>query len=227
VLQNVECTFEQISQNIPNHESELSMRELQDFHELNWIKRTKYFNDERAFSKLADRYMNIIKFVANKFFVHGGENEDLVQEGLFGLFKAVKVYEPDKGSLFKSIAFLCIRRSILQIVRTENSKKALVHHSSISLNKQVFEENDGSLLDVIPSYQKTPADILIEEESVKELRERIEETLSLLEIEVFKLLIDEKLSYSQIAEDLNVPIKSVDNAIQRIKRKSMKVCYQI
>lgn len=169
---------------------------------------------------LISKYKGFVKIRAKSYYLMGADNDDIVQEGLIGLFKAIKDYDKDKLTSFKVFAELCITRQIITAIKTATRQKHIPLNSYISLNKPIYEENSSStLLDIISGIKVTnPEHIIIISEEIESMEKKTEEILSELELEVLMLYI-EGMSYQEIAEKLDRHVKSIDNALQRAKRK--------
>lgn len=146
--------------------------------------------------------------------------EDIVQEGMIGLFKAIRDYKEDKLSSFKAFAELCITRQIITAIKTATRQKHIPLNSYVSLDKPIYdEESDRTLLDVISEAKVTdPEETIISQEEYTDIESKISELLSDLERKVLSLYLDGR-SYQEISEQLNRHVKSIDNALQRVKRK--------
>ena len=170
------------------------------------------------------KYMNYVKAKAKSYFLIGADKEDIFQEGMIGLYKAIRDFKNDKLSSFRAFAELCITRQIITAIKTATRQKHIPLNCYISLNKPVFEdESERTLIDVISSLHiSDPEELIISKEERKKIEKRMLETLSELEIEVLKCYLDGK-TYQEIACDLDRHAKSIDNALQRIKRKLEKL----
>ena len=162
----------------------------------------------------------------SKYYINGAEKEDIVQEGLIGLFKAVKSFDSKKDNSFKSFANMCIERQVITAIKGSNRQKHIPLNSYISLNNPTFENEEGEmenpLIDVLEVHTvEDPLDTITKNEYLEHIEKTIEESLSSFEKQVLNKYIEGK-SYVQIAESLNSPVKSVDNAIQRIRKKTAK-----
>ncbi len=166
--------------------------------------------DEVAFSVIADRYRSTVKYRAASYFLPGGDNDDVLQEGMIGLFQAVRDYECGRGAEFASFAQLCIDRHLGMAVRKALSKKNSPLNSSVPIE----DETDNKRMNVAQS----PESILIDRESAENTVTNLKSTLSKFEKKVFELMLSEH-TYTEIAAILNISEKASDNAIQRIKRK--------
>jgi RNA polymerase sporulation-specific sigma factor len=177
--------------------------------------------DERALNDLLTKYRGYARAKARSYFLVGADHEDIVQEGMIGLYKAVRDFNPALASTFRAFAELCITRQIITAIKTATRQKHGPLNSYVSLARPVAgdEEGDRTLSDVLPtSAVCDPADLVISAERIRALQEHFDEVLSDLEAEVLRLYVDGK-SYVEIAEVLDRHVKSIDNALQRIKRK--------
>lgn len=183
-------------------------------------------NDE-ALEYLLCKYKNFVKSKAKSYFLIGADKEDIYQEGMIGLFKAIRDFKGDKLASFKVFAELCITRQIITAVKTATRQKHIPLNTYISLNKPIYdEESDRTLLDILSSIKVSdPEELIIDREEMKNIESRIEEVLSNLEMEVLNSYLDGK-SYQEIASDLDRQAKSIDNALQRVKRKLEKCLEQ-
>ena len=169
--------------------------------------------DEAVLDYLLDKYKNLVRSRARALFLAGGETDDLIQEGMIGLFKAVRDYETDKGTPFHAFASLCVERQLLSAVQNSNRKKHSPLNSSVSLDAD--PENE---IWTIMRAEDNPEEILIDRENEEVLKGKIREFLSPLENRVLALYL-EGYSYADIGEKLNKSSKSVDNALSRIRVK--------
>lgn len=181
-------------------------------------------SDGQALEYLLGKYKNFVRSKARSYFLIGAGHEDIVQEGMIGLFKAVRDFKADKLSSFRAFAELCVTRQIITAIKTATRQKHIPLNSYISLNKPIFdEESDRTLLDVITEGRITnPEELLIGQEEFINMEGQIGEMLSDLEWEVLTAYLDGR-SYQEIAEDLGRHVKSIDNALQRVKRKMEKL----
>ena len=172
---------------------------------------------------LLDKYKNFVRAKARSYFLIGADHEDIVQEGMIGLYKGIRDYRPEKLSSFRAFAELCITRQIITAIKTATRQKHIPLNSYISLNKPLYdEESDRTLMDVIMEGKvSNPEEIIINREDLTNINEKIKEVLSGLEQEVLSAYLDGK-SYQEIAESLGRHVKSIDNALQRVKRKLEK-----
>lgn len=179
--------------------------------------------DDAAQEFLLNKYKNFVRSKARSYFLIGADHEDIVQEGMIGLFKAIRDFRPDKLSSFRAFAELCVTRQIITAIKTATRQKHIPLNSYVSLNKPIYdEESDRTLLDVIS--EEVPSDpeaMLIDREDLSFIEGRIGEMLSDLEKQVLVLYMEGK-SYVEISQAMGRHVKSVDNALQRIKRKLQK-----
>lgn len=166
--------------------------------------------DEAAYSEIFERYKNMVRKTAGKFYIAGGDREDLIQEGMIGLFQAVRDFDPEREAAFASFARLCVERQILSAIRKASSRK------NAPLNDSVPIPEGGE--PALGNAMADPEEILISEETARSLETELEESLSPFEKKVFRILLLGK-GYVEIAKELAVAPKSVDNALQRIKKK--------
>ena len=182
--------------------------------------------DKLAFDYLINRYKELVNIKVSKYFIIGAERDDIVQEGLIGLFKAIKSYKPEMKSSFKSFANMCIERQLITAIKSSNRQKHLPLNSYLSLNISAYNEeesdSDTALIDVFDSaLVEDPLDTITKKEYYKKVEDTIDKSLSDFEKKVLSKYINGK-SYAEIAEDLQTPVKSIDNAIQRIRKKAVK-----
>lgn len=179
--------------------------------------------DSVAEEYLLSKYKNFVRSKARSYFLIGADHEDIVQEGMIGLYKAIRDYRSDKLSSFRAFAELCITRQIITAIKTATRQKHIPLNSYVSLNKPLYdEESDRTLMDVIVEGKlSNPEDLIISQEDLDTIHAKINEVLSGLEQEVLNLYLDGK-SYQEIAVYLNRHVKSIDNALQRVKRKLEK-----
>lgn len=179
--------------------------------------------DNEALECLLDKYKELVNIKVSKYFIIGAEREDIVQEGMIGLYKAIKNFELDKQNSFKSFASLCIERQLITAIKTSNRQKHIPLNSSLSLNTAVYEnEDDVSLMEFFNSKTtEDPLDTITKKEYYKFVGNKIDESLSDFEKQVLTRFAAGD-SYVKIAEKLDAPVKAVDNAIQRIRKKANK-----
>ena len=179
--------------------------------------------DDAAQEFLLNKYKNFVRSKARSYFLIGADHEDIVQEGMIGLFKAIRDFRPDKLSSFRAFAELCVTRQIITAIKTATRQKHIPLNSYVSLNRPIYdEESDRTLMDVLSEVQMAgPEELLISREDYSSVENRISEVLSDLEMEVLTSYLEGK-SYQEIARDLHRHVKSIDNALQRVKRKLEK-----
>ena len=179
--------------------------------------------DSLAQEYVFNKYKNFVRSKARSYFLIGADLEDIVQEGMIGLYKAIRDYRPDKLSSFRAFAELCITRQIITAIKTATRQKHIPLNSYVSLNKPLYdEESDRTLLDVIiEGRASNPEELIIGQEDLSSIHAKIDEVLSSLEQEVLRSYLDGK-SYQEIADNLGRHVKSIDNALQRVKRKLEK-----
>ncbi|WP_096186199.1 RNA polymerase sporulation sigma factor SigH [Evansella halocellulosilytica] len=176
--------------------------------------------DSTALEYLINKYKNFVRAKARSYFLIGADHEDIVQEGMIGLYKAIRDFKGDKLSSFKAFAELCITRQIITAIKTATRQKHIPLNSYVSLDKPIYdEESDRTLLDVIcGSRVSDPEELLINQEEFDDIELKMGEILSDLERKVLMLYLDGR-SYQEISVDLDRHVKSIDNALQRVKRK--------
>ena len=179
--------------------------------------------DEAALEVVLNKYKNFVRSKARSYFLIGADHEDIVQEGMIGLFKAVRDFREDKQASFRAFAELCVTRQIITAIKTATRQKHIPLNSYVSLNRPIYdEESDRTLMDVLSEVQMAgPEELLISQEDYSSVESRISEVLSDLEMEVLNLYLEGK-SYQEIAAELDRHVKSIDNALQRVKRKLEK-----
>lgn len=180
--------------------------------------------DKFALEFLIEKYKELVNMKVSKFFMIGAEKEDIVQEGLIGLFKAVKNYNPEMQNSFKTFANLCIERQLITAIKSSNRQKHMPLNSYLSLNMSAYDDydDDTSIYDIFDAnIIEDPLDTITKKEYYKSVENIIEKSLSTFEKNVLNELVNGS-SYTAIAQKLDSPVKSVDNAIQRIRKKTMK-----
>ena len=180
--------------------------------------------DQTALNCLIERYNDLVTMKANKFFMVGAEKEDMIQEGMIGLYKAIKSFDTEKQNSFKTFANMCVERQLITAVKNSNRQKHIPLNSSVSLNSAAYEDNeDMDKMDVLDiKMMNDPSDIIADREYFENMESIIKENLSSFELQVLKEYEKGK-SYAAIAEKLNAKVKSVDTAIQRIRKKANKI----
>ncbi len=176
--------------------------------------------DGSALEYLINKYKNFVKAKARSYFLIGADREDIIQEGMIGLYKAIRDFKGHKLSSFRAFAELCITRQIITAIKTATRQKHIPLNSYVSLNKPIYDEDsDRTLLDVLSGTKVTdPEELMINREEYNDIEFKIGEILSELERRVLMLYLEGK-SYQEIAYELRRHVKSIDNALQRVKRK--------
>lgn len=179
--------------------------------------------DVRAQEYIINKYEQFVKSKSRSYFLIGADKEDIYQEGMIGLYKAIRDFNPDKLASFRGFAELCITRQIITAIKTATRQKHIPLNTYVSLNKPMYEEeSDRTLLDVLEGLTiSDPEEVVIGKEEVRHIEKEIGKVLSELELEVLMSYLDGK-SYQEIACDLDRQAKSIDNALQRVKRKLEK-----
>ena len=182
-----------------------------------------------ALDCLINRYKDVVGMKANKFFMVGSEKDDMLQEGYIGLYKAVKSFDKEKQNSFKTFAGLCIERQMITAVKNSNRQKHIPLNSSLSLNSGAYDEDDDTEVMEILDTRKTgedPLDIVTKKEYFTVVENAIDDSLSDFEKKVLQHYKNGE-SYAEIAQKLQSKVKSVDTAIQRIRKKAMKIKQKI
>ncbi len=182
--------------------------------------------NKQALDSIVSKYGEAVNMKANKYYINGAEKDDLIQEGYIGLFKAVKSFKPEEENSFKNFANLCIERQMITAVKGSNRQKHIPLNSYISLSNETYENNDGEkesqLIDLLSSETvEDPLETITKNEYYQNVEESINNSLSKFEKQVLNEYIKGK-SYVEIANDLNSDTKAIDNAIQRIRKKTEK-----
>ncbi len=198
-----------------NEQAEL--RELEDNELVGRVRS----GDERCVEILLDRYRNFARSKARSYFLAGSDKEDVVQEGMIGLFKAIRDFDLAQDTPFRAFAELCISRQILTAIKTANRQKHQPLNSSVSLDAPAYgdEKSESSVGDnLVATTLSDPAELVISAQEIEAIRDSMRDNLTELEGDVLRLYMDGK-SYEEIAGALGNHVKSIDNALQRIKRK--------
>ena len=179
--------------------------------------------DNDALESLINKYKDLVNMKVGKYFIVGAEKEDIYQEGMIGLYKAIKSFDSEKQNSFKTFANLCIERQLITAIKTSNRQKHQPLNSYLSLNIAAYDDdNDTSLIEVFNSNTvEDPLETITKKEYYKAVEDKIEEHLSDFEKQVLHRYARGE-SYVSIAEKLDSPVKSIDNAIQRIRKKAGK-----
>lgn len=176
--------------------------------------------DNEALEYLIQKYKHFVRAKARSYFLIGADREDIVQEGMIGLYKSIRDYRGEKLTSFKAFAELCVTRQIITAIKTATRQKHIPLNSYVSLDKPIYDEDsDRTLLDIICGTKVSdPEELIINQEEYDDIEEKMGEILSDLERRVLRLYLDGR-SYQEIAEELDRHVKSIDNALQRVKRK--------
>ncbi len=184
--------------------------------------------DKHAQDFLLEKYKDLVNMKANKFFIIGAEKEDMVQEGMIGLYKAIKSFDFDKQNSFKTFANLCVERQLITAIKTSNRQKNIPLNSSFSLNTNAYDENqETTVLEILDAkIIEDPLETITKKEYITSVENKIQENLSTFEKQVLDFYIQGD-SYINIANRLDSPVKAIDNAIQRIRKKAIKCISEI
>ena len=201
----------------------MSIHDFENMTDEEIVRVAQQDGDGAALEYLLNKYKNFVRTKARSYFLIGADHEDIVQEGMIGLYKAIRDFREDRLASFRAFAELCITRQIITAIKTATRQKHIPLNSYISLNRPIYEEDsDRTLLDVITEdTPSNPEEMLIDREDLSVIEGRIGSMLSDLEKQVLIRYIEGK-SYVEISEEMNRHVKSVDNALQRIKRKLQK-----
>ena len=180
--------------------------------------------DGDALEYLLNKYKNFVRAKARSYFLIGADREDIVQEGMIGLYKAVRDFRPTRLTSFRAFAELCVTRQIITAIKTATRQKHRPLNSYVSLSKPAYDEDsDRTMMDVISSSKiSNPEEIIIGREDFSSIETKMSKILSPLEMQVLRKYIEGK-SYYEVADELKRSVKSVDNALQRVKNKLEKL----
>ena len=181
--------------------------------------------DEKALTYLLEKYKELVNIKVGRYFLIGAEREDVMQEGMIGLFKAIKSFDQEKQNSFKSFANICIERQLITAIKTSNRQKHMPLNSYLSLNTAAYDNNEEDSVELIDTFNSNtiedPLETVMKKEYYEQMQNNIEKSLSKFEKQVLERFIKGE-SYTVIAKRLDSPVKSVDNAIQRIRKKAIK-----
>ena len=202
-----------------------------DMTDENLINEALNNQNNAALDCLMGRYKDIVNMQASKFFMVGSEKDDIIQEGYIGLYKAVKSFDKEKQNSFKTFASICIERQLITAVKNSNRQKHMPLNSSVSLNAAAFDEDENgetTVIEVLDTKKgaEDPLEIITKREYIDAVEKNINNNLSNFEKDVLKLYKN-GYSYVTIADKLKTKVKSVDTAIQRIKKKAAKIKQQL
>ena len=180
-------------------------------------------DDKYALDFIIEKYKDLVNMKVSKYFIIGAEKEDIIQEGMIGLFKAIQGFDNTKQNSFKTFANMCIERQLITAIKTSNRQKHMPLNGYLSLNTAAYDEDeDTTVLEVFDSHQtEDPLDTITKKEYYKRVEDAIDKNLSDFEKQVLARFIKGE-SYVTIAEKLDTPVKSIDNAIQRIRKKAIR-----
>ena len=181
--------------------------------------------DEKALTYLLEKYKELVNMKVGKYFLIGAEREDIVQEGMIGLYKAIKNFNEEKQNSFKSFENICIERQLITAIKTSNRQKHMPLNSYLSLNNAAYDKNEENSVELIDTFDgknvEDPLETIMKKEYYENVQTEIEKNLSKFEKQVLDRFIKGE-SYNVIAKKLDTQVKSVDNAIQRIRKKAIK-----
>lgn len=187
------------------------------------IYKIKEGNDE-ALSFILEKYKDLVNSKVGKYFIIGAEKEDIIQEGMIGLYKAIKGFDNTKQNTFKTFANICVERQLITAIKSSNRQKHIPLNSYLSLNTSAYD-NDGDSTELIETFEvdtiEDPLDTIMKKEYFNEIQNTIHKSLSKFEENVLERYMQGE-SYEVIAQRLDTPVKSIDNAIQRIRKKAIK-----
>lgn len=182
-------------------------------------------NDEEALAYILEKYKGLVNTKVSKYFIIGAEKDDTIQEGMIGLFKAIKSFDPEKQNSFKSFANICIERQLITAIKTSNRQKHMPLNSYLSLNISAYDNNEDDSVELIDTFNSNtiedPLETIMKQEQYTEVENAVNKSLSKFEKQVLNRFLNGE-SYVKIAEKLDTPVKSIDNAIQRIRKKAIK-----
>ena len=182
--------------------------------------------DKDALSYLLEKYKNLVNIKVSKYFMIGAEKEDILQEGMIGLFKAIQSFNEQKQNSFKSFANICIERQLITAIKSSNRQKHMPLNTYLSLNTAAYDNNEDDSVELIDTFNsktaEDPLETIMKREYYSEVEEAINKNLSKFEKQVLDRYLKGE-SYITIAKRLDSPVKSIDNAIQRIRKKALKM----
>lgn len=179
--------------------------------------------DNQALNYILDKYNSIVNIKASKFFAAGIEKDDIIQEGMIGLYKATKSYNTEKQNSFKNFANLCIERQLITVIKSANRQKNMPLNSAFSLNTPIYENDDADVIEVLDlKTMEDPLETITKKEYFNLVEAMMDDCLSDFEKKVLKYYKLGK-SYVDIANAVDSKVKSVDTAIQRIRKKAFKI----
>ena len=192
------------------------------------LEQVKNGNNE-ALETLINKYKDLVNMKVGKYFIIGAEKEDIYQEGMIGLYKAIKSFDFEKQNSFKTFANLCIERQLITAIKTSNRQKHQPLNSYLSLNTAAYENNDDDSVELLETFNsktiEDPLETIMKQEQYNEVETAVNKNLSKFEQKVLSRFLNGE-SYTVIAKKLNTPVKSIDNAIQRIRKKATKNMFE-
>ncbi|WP_110955666.1 RNA polymerase sporulation sigma factor SigH [Anaerosinus massiliensis] len=203
-----------------NTQSEEVFNDFENMTDEEIVAEAKANDNNIALDYLINKYRNFVRAKARSYFLIGADREDIIQEGMIGLYKAIRDFRNDKLSSFRAFAELCVTRQIITAIKTATRQKHIPLNSYVSLNKPIYDEDsDRTLLDVLSGSKiSDPEELVISREEFIDIEAKMGQILSDLEWKVLMSYLDGK-SYQEIAVELDRHVKSIDNALQRVKRK--------
>ena len=181
--------------------------------------------DEQALSFLLEKYKDLVNSKVGKYFIIGAEKEDIIQEGMIGLYKAIKSFDSCKQNTFKTFANICIERQLITAIKSSNRQKHMPLNSYLSLNTTAYDNDDDDGTELIETFEvdtiEDPLDTIMKKEYFNEIQNTMHKSLSKFDEQVLERYMQGE-SYEIIAKKLDAPVKSIDNAIQRIRKKAIK-----
>lgn len=203
-----------------NTQSEVVFNDFENMTDEEIVAEAKTVENTIALDFLINKYRNFVRAKARSYFLIGADREDIIQEGMIGLYKAIRDFRNDKLSSFRAFAELCVTRQIITAIKTATRQKHIPLNSYVSLNKPIYDEDsDRTLLDVLSGSKiSDPEELVISREEFIDIEAKMGQILSDLEWKVLMSYLDGK-SYQEIAIELDRHVKSIDNALQRVKRK--------
>ena len=188
------------------------------------ISQIKENGDEQALAYILEKYKDLVHSKIGKYFIIGAEKEDIIQEGMIGLYKAVKNFDLEKQNTFKTFANICVERQLITAIKSSNRQKHMPLNSYLSLNTSAYEDDEDGT-ELIETFEvdtiEDPLETITKKEYYEEIQKVIHKNLSDFEEKVLDRFVQGE-SYEVIAKKLDTPVKSVDNAIQRIRKKAIK-----
>lgn len=181
-------------------------------------------DDRNAMDYLISKYKNLVRKKAKALYLIGGDREDLIQEGMIGLYKAIRDYQKDKAATFLTFADLCISRQMYSAIKTSNTMKNQPLNNYVSIDTSAYGDNSDNsdsvtyLANIAHARSMNPEEMLIDRENTERLSSKLMQRLSDFEKDILTLYLKD-LNYSQIAKVMNKEPKAIDNGLQRIKKK--------